>query len=232
MYSGLISSVVDYHLPLLRNIKGIRESQDLFDDLGDDAIDTAVAFAAESRETVVSHAPLITRPFDYGAVITYPFLPENWQGTRFSDGLSYGVWYGSEELETTVYETAHHWRRFILDSFAEKNRTITGDRRVFKTMCNGILVDLRRRDATCPDLVDPRSYTFTQPLGRYLHEQNQNGLLVRSARCTGINAAIFTPTVLSNHSDLHSLTYRMNPAQSAEVTVERSSSEGTWLTIR
>ena len=24
---------------------------------------------------------MITRPFDYGTVITYPFLPQNWQAT-------------------------------------------------------------------------------------------------------------------------------------------------------
>ena len=31
------------------------------------------------------------------------------QATRFSEGTTYGVWYGARELDTTVYETAWHW---------------------------------------------------------------------------------------------------------------------------
>ena len=67
----------------------------LFDDLMDDSEDQAIAIAAESADRVPSEAPLIKRPFDCGAVITYPFVNFNGQRTRFSDGLCYGGWYGS-----------------------------------------------------------------------------------------------------------------------------------------
>src|SRR3990172_3132075 len=97
---------------------GIRASQNLFDDLSAAADDQAVAVAAESANRIPSEAPLITRPFDYGAVITYPFVYVYVHGTRFSDGLDYGVWYRSLHLETTVYETVHHWYEFISDSFS------------------------------------------------------------------------------------------------------------------
>src|SRR5262249_5402663 len=107
----LVSTAVDHRGDLIRNIKGIRVSQDLFDDLAADAADAAVAVAAETATRIPSPAGLITRPFDYGTVITYPFVPANWQSTRFSDGLAYGVWYGSLELLTTVYETVFHWHR-------------------------------------------------------------------------------------------------------------------------
>jgi len=222
MYEGLLTTVVTFSGHLVRNIKGIRESQNLFDDLGDDELDMAVAQAAESQGKVKSRAPLITRPFDYGTVITYPFLPQNWQETRFSDGLSYGVWYGSREMETTVHETVYHWRRFVTDSFSDLDREITADRRVFQVTCQGILVDLRGKEQQFPGLVSRDSYGFTQPLGAYLHEQRQNGLLTPSARCNGINSPIFNPAILSTPVDICFLAYRWNPAKGGEVTVERS----------
>ena len=95
---ALIREVAAFAGDLVRNIKGVRVSQDLFDDLGADAADRDVAIAAEGATRMPSASPLITRPFDYGAVITYPFVPHNWQATRYSDGLAYGVWYVLDDL--------------------------------------------------------------------------------------------------------------------------------------
>lgn len=228
--AGLIQDVVDFHGDLVRNIKGIRRSQNLFDDLSADPGEQAVAIAAESQTRIASNAPLITRPFDYGAVITYPFVPHNWHATRFSDGSAYGVWYGSLEMDTTVYETVYHWHRFVTDSFAAEDREIVGERRVLNVHCGAILVDLRGKQRREPRLVDRRDYGFTHQLGRYLREQSQNGLLARSARCKGTNAAILRSEVLSNVRDWCFLTYRLNPLHD-RVGVERS--PGTlWLEIR
>ena len=91
MYADLLKDVVDFHGDLVRNIKDIRASQHLFDDLFDDPQGQALAVAAESSDRVPSEAPLITCPFDYGAIVTFPFVNFNGQGTRFSDGLNYGV---------------------------------------------------------------------------------------------------------------------------------------------
>jgi len=228
--SGLIREVADFHGDLVRNIKGIRRSQDLFDDLSSDPADRAVAQHAEAAGRLPTQAALITRPFDYGTVITYPFLPQNWQATRFSDGLWYGVWYGSLELQTTVYETAYHWHRFVMDSFADEKREIVGERRVLDVRCDAILVDLRGKERTAPALVDRRDYRFTHKVGRYLHAQSQNGLLVRSARAPGDNAAILRPDVLSGVREKCFLTYRMNPAHD-EVLVERTAGR-RWLRVR
>jgi hypothetical protein len=230
VYANLLEDVVDFHDDLVRNIKGIRESQDLFDDLSTDRDDQAVAMAAESAERIPSEAPLVTRPFDYGAVITYPFVNFNGQGTRFSDGLDYGVWYGSLDLETTVYETVRHWHEFVVDSFSREDREIVGERRVFHARCDAILIDLRGKERRERRLLDRRDYRFTQQLGRYLKEQNQNGLMVHSARCPGTNADIFAPGVLSRVRDLCFLIYRMNPTQDL-VRVERTSGR-RWLEIR
>lgn len=225
MFEALVREVADYRGDLVRNIKGIRVSQDLFDDLARDDPDRAVAIAAESATRIPSPAPLVTRPFDYGAVITYPFVPHNWHATRYSDGLDYGVWYGALELETTVHETLYHWHRFVTDSFSTE-REIVGERRVFQARCEAILIDLRK--AKEPRLVDPRSYAFTQPLGRHLRQRAQSGLLAPSARVRpGTIAAILRPEVLSEVRDLCFLTYRLRGNTAA---VERTPGE-TWLRI-
>ncbi len=230
MYAELIKDVVDFHDDLLRNIKGVRESQALFDDLSDDPSDQAIAIAAESAERIPSEAPLITRPFDYGAVISYPFVNFKGQRTRFADGRAYGVWYGSLDLETTVYETVYHWERFVADAYAKENREIIGERRVCQAHCDAILLDLRGKERQEVRLVERRNYRFTQEFGRYLKEQNQNGLLTPSARCGGTNAPIFYPGVLSRVRDLCFLTYRMNPTKDL-VRVERTPGR-RWMEIR
>ena len=225
---ALIREVVPFSGDLIRNIKGVRVSQDLFDDLARDPADGDVAIAAESATRMPSPAPLITRPFDYGTVITYPFVPHNWQATRYSDGHAYGVWYGALELETTVYETVYHWHRFVMDSFAGLDRTIAGERRVFDVRCDAILIDLRA--AREPRLTDRRDYGFTWKVGRYLWERSQSGLLARSARAAGTTAAMFRPEPLTDVRDRCFLTYRMNPAQD-RVAVERA--PGTpWLEVQ
>jgi len=229
VFESLVRQVADYQGDLVRNIKGIRVSQDLFDDLARDAADRAVAIAAESATRIPSPAPLISRPFDYGTVITYPFVPHNWQATRYSDGLSFGVWYGALELETTVYETLYHWHRFVTDSFAKIEREILGERRVFQVRCEAILIDLSDKRAAEPRLVDRRDYAFTWQLGRHLRDRAQSGLLAPSARALGTIAAILRPEVLSDVRDLCFLTYRMNPARDV-ATVERTPGE-TWLRI-
>jgi len=227
VYEELIREVADFHGDLVRNIQTIRVSQDLFDDLPGDP---AVAIAAEAAGRIPSESPLITRPFDYGTVITYPFASFNGHGTRFSDGLRYGVWYGSLDLETTVYETLYHRHRFLQDAFAAEDRAIRSERRVFDVRCDAILLDLRGKERNEPRLVDRRSYEYTQPFGAYLQAQGSNGLLLKSARCDGINAAVFRPDVLSRVRDLCHLTYAMNPRQDL-AAVERTPGQ-TWLEIR
>jgi hypothetical protein len=230
VYGELIREVADYHGDLVRNIQTIRVSQDLFDDLSAERADQDVAIAAESAGRIPSEAPLITRPFDYGTVITFPFANFNGQGTRFSDGLQYGVWYGSLELETTVHETVYHRHRFLRDSFGALDRAVVGERRVFQVRCDAILIDLRGKEVAEPRLVDRASYAYTQPLGAYLQSQGSNGLFVKSARCEGTNAAIFRAAVLSQVRDLCHLTYVVNPAHDT-ATIERAPGE-TWLTIK
>ena len=217
MQSELVSASVDFHADLVRNIPGVRESQHLFDDLSSKPADWDIAIAAEASGRIPTNAAVITRPFDYGTVISYTFDSAHWQATRFSDGTRYGVWYGSMNVETTVYETAWHWYRFARDSFPAHDASIVTERRVFDVRCDALLVNLRGKETGFPQLVDRASYAFTQSLGAYLHHQDQNGLLVRSARCDGTNAAIFKAQRLSNVRDKAFLTYRLNVARNTFV---------------
>ena len=227
--SDLFDRNVELHRDLVRNIPGIRRSQDLFDDLSDDPEDWAVAVAAESAGRIETDSAVVTRPFDYGTVITYTFAAAHWQATRFSDATRYGVWYGSWDTTTTVYETAHHWSRFVRDSFGDEDRAIRSERRVFDVRCDALLIDLRGKEKTHPGLVDRKSYAFCQHVGSLVHEQGQNGLLVRSARCEGVNAAIFRAERLRDARDKLFLTYRYNPAQD-ELVVERVQGRA-WLRL-
>lgn len=228
-FAELCRRAIAFDDNLVRNIKSIRVSQDLYDDLADSPEDTRIAIAAEGRLRVPTGNPFVARPFDYGAVITYSFDSAHWQQSRFSDARQYGVWYGALDVRTTVFETVYHWHRFLMDSFADVKEDIIGERRVFDVRCNAILVDLRESGKHAPQLTDRKSYAFTQALGRYLVEQRQNGALFRSARCEGVNAAVFTAARLSSVHDKTYLTYRYSP-KSGRVRVERTPGRA-WLTI-
>jgi hypothetical protein len=152
-------------------------------------------------------------------------VPHNWQATRYSDGLEYGVWSGALELETTVHETLYHWQRFVMDAFPSLDRELVSERRVFSVRCEAILIDLRA--AKDPRLVNPRDYSFTQQLGRYLWRRAQSGLLAPSARTRGTTAAILRAQALSDVRDVCFLTYRL---RGDAAVVERTPGE-PWLRI-
>jgi hypothetical protein len=227
--SDLFSDNIDYHDDLARNIPEARRAQNLFDDLATDPADWDLALIAERGQRLPMAETVISQPFDYGGVVSYTFDSAHWHATRFSDGSLYGVWYGSLELETTVYETAWHWYRFVLDSFPNENREIVTERRVFDVRCDALLIDLRGKEVHYPDLISRRSYAFAQQVGHYVHDQNLNGLLVRSARCDGTNAAILKPERLSNVRDRAVLTYRLNVVRDSFVA-ERTPGRA-WLRL-
>jgi hypothetical protein len=172
---------------------------------------------------------MISRPFDYGSVITYSFESAHWQETRYSDGRAYGVWYGALEVKTSVYETVFHWHRFVLDSFPNESQEIIAERRVFDVRCDALLIDVREAGPLTSKLTDRTTYSLTHSLGRYLVEQQQNGVLALSARCNGSIAAIFNPARLSDVRDKLHLTYRCVPTRD-RVTVERALGR-TWLSL-
>jgi len=229
MFRELCASNADFRGDLVRNIKGIRRTQHLFDDLSDNPVDWDLAIVAEGQQRIATTAAIISRPFDYGTVITYSFDSANWHATRFGDGVRYGVWYGATDVKTTVYETVFHWHRFLQDSFADADRVIVGERRVLDVRCDALLIDLRGKQKLFPELVSRSSYAFTQKVGTYVYEQGLNGLLVASARCAGVNAAVFKAERLSNAREKMFLTYRCNPAED-KCVVERTTGK-VWMNV-
>jgi hypothetical protein len=208
--SGITLKDVD--CDLYRNIITVRGDQNLFDDLSDSDADWGIAQAIELEFKPAqydSRQPIIDRPFEDAALleaINFPF--KNWAESRFSRG-EYGVWYGSEELNTTIYETAYHWRRGLLaDSGFDNVEGAVSERRIHLVRCTGALIDLEPKRNDWSQLRSD-DYSQCQTLGQRLQREGHPGLWTPSARCEGTNAAIFTPRILSN-SRIHCyLTYTL-----------------------
>ncbi len=55
----------------------------------------------------------------------------HWSTTRYSDG-TFGVWYGTDSLETGIHETVYHWRYGLLqDAGWEDHEGVTIERKMY-----------------------------------------------------------------------------------------------------
>ncbi len=234
-FAGL--ALADVHQDLARNIMSIRISQNLFDDLSDDPADWEVAQQHELATrppTYESPSPIIDRPFEEAEwlnAIEFPF--RNWTASRFCDG-SFGIWYGSDRVETTVHETVYHWRNgFLADAGFDVQvsqgvrESITGERKVYWVRCDAALVDLRTKVGKYPDLIHPTRYRLTQAVGARLHHEGHPGLVSRSARCDGDNYGVLNPSLLSAPHSCCALTYRLTREG---VRVEREAGQA-WMVL-
>ena len=211
IYSRL--GLIDTHCKVYRNIVSIRESQDLFDDLSTAPTEWALAQRVEDEVRPAayrSHTPIIHRPFEDAEwlnAIGWPF--ENKQASRFSDG-AFGVWYGGDAIETSVYETVYHWyRHFLTDAGFEKEPVI-GERKVYDVTCDAALVDLRPHISVYPELIHRTDYSSTQSIGAKFHREGHPGLITKSVRYpTGDSYVILNHGVLSQPKTHCYLTYRM-----------------------
>jgi hypothetical protein len=223
--------LADVHQDVARNIVSLRASQDLFDDLTDDPAGWRLAQQVEDAvkpPPYASNKPVIDRPFEdaqWFNAIQWPF--KHWQTSRFSDG-SFGVWYGSDSVETTVHESAYHWYWGLLSDAGFEQMAVTAERKVYWVACNAALLDFRQAAAAQPELLHPSDYTFCQTVGARIHREGHPGLLTRSVRRpTGENLAIFNPAVLSNPRHNCQLTYRLEGGQ---IVVEKQPG-ATWIRL-
>lgn len=223
--------LADIHQDVARNIVSLQASQDLFDDLTNDPAEWLLAQKVEDEvkpPPYSSRKPIIDRPFEdahWFNAINWPF--KHWQTSRFSDG-SFGVWYGSESVETTVHESAYHWYRGLLGDAGFEQLAVVAERKVYWVACNAALLDVRQTAAAQPDLLHPSDYTFCQTVGARIHREGHPGLLTRSVRRpAGENLAIFNPAVLSNPRHNCQLTYRLDGGQ---IVVEKQPGT-TWITL-
>ena len=209
-FSFSSSNLIEVHQDLFRNIVSLRESEDLFDDLSDDpnAWQAAQKLEFETKPRFfTSPTPAIYRPFEeaeWNTAIGYPFTELS--VTRFSDG-SFGVWYGADELETTIYETVHHWKNGLLADAGFSQSGIEIQRRVYKVRCDAALIDLRASIRDYPNLVHSTDYSLTHEIGARIHREGHPGLITKSARGGGDVEAVFNPEVLSNPQHHCYLTY-------------------------
>jgi len=227
----LFDNTVDFDDQPYRNITSLRDSEDLFDDLAD-GDEAASAIAAEAEMRVKDHLILrppeiIHRSFYYTrSIIDYPFKNEPCLFTRFGDG-TYGVWYGSLEIKTTIFETGFHMIK------AERaveglDEVVVRDRAVYRVQCRAILIDLRGKQKSFAKLLAD-DYGFTQQIGRRMNKEGHPGILVPSARIKGTNLVIFNPDVLSDPRLHCYLTYFFDPL-TLNIRVERSVGR-TWLKV-
>ncbi|MDB4304262.1 RES family NAD+ phosphorylase, partial [Desulfosarcina sp.] len=121
-----------------------------------------------------------------------------------TDG-SYGVWYGSLELTTTIYETCYHIFKAIA-SIEDHPNIVKQERAVYTVHCEGILIDLSSKTDVHPDLVS-NDYALCHLIGKKLQKEGHPGILYASARTEGLNLAVFNPHILSNPQDNCFLTY-------------------------
>ena len=224
-------SLADIHQEVVRNIVSLFESQDLFDDLTDNPAEWLLAQSVEDEvkpHLYRSRTPIIDRPFEdaeWFNAIGWPF--SHWQASRFSDG-TYGVWYGADSIESTVYESAYHWYRGLLCDAGFEREAVVAERKVYWVTCKAALLDFRKAALAHAELLHPSDYEFTQMVGARIHREGHPGLLIQSVRRPGgESVAVFNPAVLSNPSLSCQLTYRL---EGGRILVERQ--PGTiWLTL-
>ena len=206
--------LVEVQRDVVRNIVSIRDSQDLFDDLTSDPRDRALAQSLESDfkpPPYTNTIPIIRRPFEeaewFGA-IDWPF--RNWQSSRFSIG-THGVWYGSGDEETTVYESAYHWYNGLLSDAGFERHTVIGERKLYNVRCSAALLDFRPLSADFSDVLHPTDYSAAQSLGSRIHRDGHPGIVVPSVRHPGggENYAVFNAAVLSDPRARCYMTYRL-----------------------
>lgn len=222
-------SLTDVQRDLFRNIVSLRQSQDLFDDLSANPAEWQLAQTVEDEvkpPMYRSATPVIHRPFEDAAwfsAIGWPF--RHWQSSRFSDG-SYGVWYGSDTVETTVHETAYHWFHGLISDAGFEREAIIAERKVYTVACNAALLDFRQVTGEYPELLHPSDYSFPQAVGARIHHEGHPGLVIQSVRRPeGDNAAVFNAGVLANPRMNCQLTYRL---EGGVIRVERETGK-VWM---
>jgi len=222
----------DWH----RIIVSLRAGIDLFAELVDDPADQQILIDHEmATKPYRGENPTIGRPFEEASIydpiveaIAWPF--EHPCRSRFSTG-SFGVWYGADELLTSVHETVHRFRINTLASdAARREQEIVQERRAHLVTCKAALVDLRPHLESEPALCDPNDYSACQALGARIYHAALPGVLTRSARRPkGLIVGVFREDTLSNVRTVCYLTYRLD-VPTGRVRVERDPGQ-TWIEL-
>jgi hypothetical protein len=124
------------------------------------------------------------------------FTHLNPEGSRFSDGKTFGAFYAGHDLGTAVTETKYHRERFMRATHQGK---VELDMRAYVTDLDGNLHDIRGMRDAMADIYDPDDYSAGQHLARTLRTENSWGIVYESVRhASGQCVAILRPKALSN----------------------------------
>jgi len=215
---ALFDRLTEFHGPVYRNITSLRVSQDLFDDLVDDAPGRAAALAADLRMRT-PQTGVIERGLVYSQAITYPFASDSLVASRYGDGRL-RVWYGALEPETALAETCWHALRQV-QALEGVTDVVTRYRAVYDVRADGLFLELRGKEIEHPELLD-EDYAATQAIAHHVAGQGLPGLLYPAARWPdGSCLAAFRSDPLSDPRPLYYLTYRIDAA-AGHVEVERT----------
>lgn len=221
----IFNEIVEMHTKVYRNIIGMQDGFDEFDDLSSDA-DTK------------KYAHQLTNTFNkqdsHYHAIDYIFQQSTWLPTRYGTG-QYPVWYASVDLITSFYETFFHWQRTYLKNPHFKNmaQNIKTMRMVYHVECKAALIDLRNKAKEYPILIhpDPERYEITQKWGIRMHKEGYPGLLAPSARkLDGENVAIFKKNILTNAEHYQDFLYEYD-IKSQKVFIKTSDGSNTYFII-
>ena len=209
----LLTSSIHFHDNAKRNIVYVSKPEEAFASLLEDEKDAGILQALMlNARTHVSRKASVD-DFYFTSAIEYPFKTEPFMSSRYSNG-SYPIWYGSLEIETTVYETVHHSLKFLKATEGAMNESeIIRKRSIFDVQCSAILINLSGLENKYPDIISD-DYSVTQTIGSTVRASGMAGIMSPSARHKkGTNLNIFIPDVLDKPDRLGVLTYRILPKE-------------------
>lgn len=203
----ILDELCDFDQQIFRNVQGIHFEFDEFDDLSDDKDTRAYAH----KKSMQLESRFDDNELQYHA-IDYVFKRKKALISRYSNG-SYPVWYASTDIETSFYESLHHWHKTFI--FAPKfkhidHKVIKALRTVFTVRCRAALIDLRNKAKNEDKLLaaEASNYDYTQKIGARINREGHPGLITASARHpNGENVVLFKPHILSNPSHYNDYIY-------------------------
>lgn len=199
----------------MRIIRSLYPPVDLFEDIADPA-DWPLLIAAEQKtnprlmESIgrLELVPPARRVAGPGAsFLMAPFThatPD--RPSRFSDG-TYGVLYVGRAFEVALFETIHHYERFMRRT--NEARGWTSQFREIVLDVAGTLHDLR--GAGMDDVLHPDDYDAGQVLGALLRAAGSDGIVYPSVRYPGGECVgLFYPDLASRAVQGRHLDYHWN----------------------
>jgi hypothetical protein len=197
-------------------------SKGLFDRVADPPdIDNLIEAEAETNPRVrqqlgeLSLLPPSERLRGPGSTpIMAAFTHLNPNGSRFSDG-TYGVFYAARALHTAIQETKYHRERFLKET---QRAPMHLHLRIYATLLNAPLHDIRGMRAAMPKMYDPASYRESSKFGVQVRAEGSAGIVYDSVRDPGGQCAgIFRPRALSRCREIGHLLYQWDGKHIAAV---------------